>query len=256
MSGPTASDDPTLALWRAAQERKDCQKAEKQERQSRVTELERAFSDVEFGMPEAGDDEQSALAFAARWRHIARLLSKSPDHVHRPLDEIKAEAHSAKAYALRFVTTALANEADAAKLLLNSWQASKDFHSEILYWLTTGLMAELMGRNAEATSSEPLPEQDPSGAEQPPPAITAEAPANPIPVAPTAAGESMEWTTADGPAQWAKMFGVSPTTFKRRLKDGSIRHKKLSTKSYQLAIDDLPAKHQAKFRNVEKPTPK
>jgi hypothetical protein len=256
MSGPIASDDPTLAIWRAAQERKDCEKAEKQERQSRLTELERAFSDVKFGMPEAKDDEQSALAFAAKWGHIARLITKSPDHVHRPLDEIKADAHSSKDYALRFVKTALANEADAAKLLLNSWQASKDLHSETLYWLTKGLIAEIMGSNSEATSSEPLPEQDPSGADQPLPAITVEAPANPIPVAPPAAGEPMEWTTADGPAQWAKMFGVSPTTFKRRLKDGSIRHKKLSTKSYQLAIDDLPAKHQARFRNVEKPTHK
>ena len=132
MSGPIASDDPTLALWRAAQERKDCQKAEKQEQQSRLTELERAFSDVKFGMPEARDDEQSALAFAAKWGHIARLITKSPDHVHRPLDEIKADAHSSKDYALRFVKTAFANEADAVKLLLNSWQASKDLHSETL----------------------------------------------------------------------------------------------------------------------------
>jgi hypothetical protein len=52
------------------------------------------------------------------------------------------------------------------------------------------------------------------------------------------------------------MFDVSPTTFMRLLKNGSIRHKKLSTKSYQLAIADLPAKHQAKFHNVEKPTHK
>lgn len=61
--------------------------------------------------------------------------------------------------------------------------------------------------------------------------------------------ETVGWTTADGPAQWAKLFGISPATLKRRLKEGSIRHRKLSPKSYQIAIDDLPAKHQAKFRD-------
>jgi hypothetical protein len=57
-----------------------------------------------------------------------------------------------------------------------------------------------------------------------------------------------EMTTADSPSRWAKMFGISLSTLKRRFADGSIRHKKLSTKSYQIAIDDLPAKHQGKFR--------
>jgi hypothetical protein len=103
-----------------------------------------------------------------------RLLSKSPGLVHRPQDEIQAEAHSPNEYALRFVRTALADEAGAAKLLLNSWQASKDSHRGVLYWLTGGLEAELMGRNTEAPSSETSPEHDLSGAEQPPPAITGE----------------------------------------------------------------------------------
>jgi hypothetical protein len=207
-------------------------------------------------MPEASDNQQSALAFAARWGHLARLLSNSSDLVHRRLDEITAETHSTKSYALRFVRTTLANEADAANLLLNSWQASKPCHSEVLFWLMGGLEAEIMGTNAEVKSSEPLSEQDPSRAEQLPPAIIVETQSNPIPVAPTEAAESMEWTTPNGPTQWAKLFGISPTTFKRWLKDGSIRHKKLSTKSYQIAIADLPAKHQASFRNAGKPSPK
>ena len=256
MSGPTASDDPTLALWRAEQESKDHERAEQQARQNRLTALECAFIDVRNGMPEARDNEQSALAFAARWGRLARLLSKSPDLVHRPLDEIKAEAHSVKAYALRFVATALTNEVDAAQLLLNLWQASNHSYSEVLSWLMWRLEAEIMGRNTESKSSEPLPEQDPSKAELPPPAIIVETPSNPLPVAPTEAGESMEWTTPDGPTQWAKLYGFSPTTFKRRLPDGSIRHKKLSSKSYQIAIADLPAKHQARFRNADKPNPK
>jgi hypothetical protein len=60
----------------------------------------------------------------------------------------------------------------------------------------------------------------------------------------------IEWTPADTPARWAKLFGFSVRTLNRRFKDGSIRPKKLSTKSYQIAIDDLPAMHQPKFRNV------
>jgi hypothetical protein len=120
-------------------------------------------------MPEARDNEQSALAFAARWGHLARLLSTSPELVHRPLDEIKAEAHSAKSYALRFVTTALVDEAEAAKLLLNSWQASKACHSEVLYWLTGGLEAEIRGTNLGSQSRALLPEQDPLPHEVKPP---------------------------------------------------------------------------------------
>jgi hypothetical protein len=38
-----AFDDPTLARWRAEQERKDREQAEQQARQNRVTALERAF---------------------------------------------------------------------------------------------------------------------------------------------------------------------------------------------------------------------
>jgi hypothetical protein len=63
--------------------------------------------------------------------------------------------------------------------------------------------------------------------------------------------ESIELTTADGLTQWAKLFDISPTTLKRRFKDGLIRHKKLSAKSYQIAVDDLPAKHQDKYRNAK-----
>lgn len=62
---------------------------------------------------------------------------------------------------------------------------------------------------------------------------------------------AIEWTIADGPTQWAKLFGISPSTLKRRFKDGKIRHKELSAKSYQIAVDDLPAKHQDKYRNAK-----
>lgn len=160
MSDPMVFDDPTLALWRAKEERKDHEQAEQQARQNRLTALERGFIEVRNGMPEARDNEQSALAFAARWGRLARLLSTSPDLVHRPLEEIKADPHSCKAYALRFVTTALVNEAEAAKLLLNSWQASKACHSDVLYWLTGGLEAEIRGTNLGSRSPALLPEPD------------------------------------------------------------------------------------------------
>jgi hypothetical protein len=160
MADPMAFDDPTLALWRAKEERKDREQAEQQVRPNRLTALERGFSEVRNGMPEARDNEQSALAFAARWGCLARLLSTSPDLVHRPLEEIKADPHSAKSYALRFVRTALVNEAEAAKLLLNSWQASKACHSDVLYWLTGGLEAEIRGTNLGSQSRALLPEQD------------------------------------------------------------------------------------------------
>jgi hypothetical protein len=66
---------------------------------------------------------------------------------------------------------------------------------------------------------------------------------------PAPQSDHIEWTTVDTPARWAKLFGISRDSLIRRFEDGSIRHKKLSPKSYQVAIDDLPAKHQAKFRN-------
>jgi hypothetical protein len=52
------------------------------------------------------------------------------------------------------------------------------------------------------------------------------------------------WSEPNPPSQWAKRFGVSAATFKRRVKDGSIRHKKLTSKSYQIHIDDLPSRQK------------
>ena len=68
--------------------------------------------------------------------------------------------------------------------------------------------------------------------------------------------DKIDWTTPDLPSRWARMFAMSLDTFKRRIEKGQIRYKKLSTKSYQIAIDDLPAKHQAKFRGEGNPPTK
>jgi hypothetical protein len=48
------------------------------------------------------------------------------------------------------------------------------------------------------------------------------------------------WSKPDGPIQWAKKFGFSTTTLNRRFKDGKIRYKKLSSKSYCIHVDDVP----------------
>jgi hypothetical protein len=51
-----------------------------------------------------------------------------------------------------------------------------------------------------------------------------------------------QWSEPDAPSQWAKRFGCSWDTLKRRFADGSIRHLKLSTKSYRIHLDDVPTK--------------
>jgi hypothetical protein len=53
------------------------------------------------------------------------------------------------------------------------------------------------------------------------------------------------------PSHWAGVFNCDVKTLKARIRDGSIRAKKLSPKSYQLAIDDLPAKEQTKHRSQQ-----
>ena len=53
-------------------------------------------------------------------------------------------------------------------------------------------------------------------------------------------GEDNRWSKPNGPTQWAKKFGFSVDTLQRRFEDGSIRHKRLSSKSYSIHMDDLP----------------
>jgi hypothetical protein len=49
------------------------------------------------------------------------------------------------------------------------------------------------------------------------------------------------FTKANNVKHWARVFGMSPDTMTRRLKDGKIRNKKLSNRLYQIAVRDLPA---------------
>ena len=48
------------------------------------------------------------------------------------------------------------------------------------------------------------------------------------------------WSVADTPNRWAKKFGVSSRTFKRRVKEGRIRANKLSDRLYQVDTRDVP----------------
>jgi hypothetical protein len=48
------------------------------------------------------------------------------------------------------------------------------------------------------------------------------------------------WSEAKPPKQWAREFGVSVSTIKRRFNDARITAKKLSAKLYQVAVKDLP----------------
>jgi hypothetical protein len=62
-----------------------------------------------------------------------------------------------------------------------------------------------------------------------------------------AGGAAVAWTPADNLSRWANLFGVGVRTFKKQLAAGQIRFRRLSTKTYQIAVDDLPAKHRAKY---------
>ena len=58
----------------------------------------------------------------------------------------------------------------------------------------------------------------------------------------------VEWSMPNSPTQWAKVFGWSYSTMLRRLEDQKIRNKKLSKRSYQIALDDLPTRHKDAHR--------
>jgi hypothetical protein len=49
------------------------------------------------------------------------------------------------------------------------------------------------------------------------------------------------WSEPDSPARWAKKFKCSAKTFVRHVESRAILAKKLSDKSYQVALSDIPA---------------
>jgi hypothetical protein len=48
------------------------------------------------------------------------------------------------------------------------------------------------------------------------------------------------WSEPNSPSQWARVFRVSTQTIRRRFKEGKIRSKKYTAKSYAVHVDDLP----------------
>ncbi len=54
-------------------------------------------------------------------------------------------------------------------------------------------------------------------------------------------GQDGPWSQSDTPSRWAKRFKISSRTFVRYVRDGKIRARKLSNKSYQVHLACLPA---------------
>jgi hypothetical protein len=49
-----------------------------------------------------------------------------------------------------------------------------------------------------------------------------------------------DWSLPQSPKEWAREFGVHVKTFIRWVRKGTIRAKRLSPKSYQIALGDVP----------------
>lgn len=64
---------------------------------------------------------------------------------------------------------------------------------------------------------------------------------HPAPPGEPAGSDDGPWSPPDTPTRWAKQFNLSWDTLKKRFEDGAIRAKKLSSKSYQVHINDLPS---------------
>jgi hypothetical protein len=151
MSRKKSTPEEMLQTWAAEQHAEDRDRAEQEQGRTRSTELERAFIAVRGGMPDTGDDEADALAFAKRLGCLGRLAEDNPCLVHCPPDQIEAEDGSPKAYAVTVLMEAVkGNEVKAAGMLSDSWRASKRKHDDVLYWLTSGLEAVIMGRDRQA----------------------------------------------------------------------------------------------------------
>jgi hypothetical protein len=59
------------------------------------------------------------------------------------------------------------------------------------------------------------------------------------------------WSRPKGPKEWAKVFGFSPDTFKRRCASGAIRYKKLSSRKYLVHLDDIPTSISTQAKSAQ-----
>jgi hypothetical protein len=81
-------------------------------------------------------------------------------------------------------------------------------------------------------------------------ALPAEAPARESPQADRAPEGG--WSIPAGPAQWAKVFNCSQKSFVRMIEARAIQVKVLTSKLYQIAVGDLPAREQIKHLPPQK----
>ncbi|MCX7429063.1 MAG: hypothetical protein NTW96_25980 [Planctomycetia bacterium] len=66
----------------------------------------------------------------------------------------------------------------------------------------------------------------------------------------SATSETDEYSRERTPLQWAKLFHVHRDTFVKRCREGKIRARKLSDKSYRVHVDDLPRDHPEARKSV------
>ena len=53
-------------------------------------------------------------------------------------------------------------------------------------------------------------------------------------------GAAAKLSKAESPAEWATLFGVSAKVFVKACEDEQIRHKNLTSKAYQVHVDNIP----------------
>jgi len=61
-------------------------------------------------------------------------------------------------------------------------------------------------------------------------------------------GEAVEWSRPESPKRWAKVFNCAPRTVRRWFEQQKIRNRKLSTRSYVVAVGDLPPSDRDRYR--------
>lgn len=67
---------------------------------------------------------------------------------------------------------------------------------------------------------------------------------------------SITWSALKGPTQWGLIFGISATTFKRWVKNGTIKAKKHSSKAYSVDSKIIPHDTNRRGFGAEKPKAK
>jgi hypothetical protein len=59
--------------------------------------------------------------------------------------------------------------------------------------------------------------------------------------------DAPRWSVSNGVQYWARVYGLSRNAMSEKLRDQSIRNKKLGAKNYLIAMDDLPERERVKY---------